>query len=322
MNKIVLRYLLEKGYNQIVGVINHHDVGQDAGEVAGLEKLNIVISAESEIVDVIERTKPNVCILATRSFLNELASVLRIFSAYGVNTITMGEEAFYAWNTSPDICQELDEKFKLNNCTFTATGAQDIFWGYLPAILVGTSHKIKRMLGLIQFNVDDYGRALCEAHGVGLTQVEFKRQFESNHETRPSYIWNSNEWICSYFGWQLKKNEQKLLPIVCSKNVNSKSFGTVIKAGDVIGMKAVVTTITCDGIEIETTMISQVYFDDMVDICSWKLVGEPETEIVIKRPATVEVACAAAVNRIEQVVNANPGYVTTDKLGPISWKFH
>ena len=40
----------------------------------------------------------------------------------------------------------------------------------------------------------------------------------------------------------------------------------------------------------------------------------------IARPSTVELTCATIVNRIPDVINAQPGYVTTDKLGDLQFK--
>jgi 4-hydroxy-tetrahydrodipicolinate reductase len=42
--------------------------------------------------------------------------------------------------------------------------------------------------------------------------------------------------------------------------------------------------------------------------------GEPETTIEVNRPATVELTCADIVNRIPQLINAEPGYVSTDRM--------
>jgi 4-hydroxy-tetrahydrodipicolinate reductase len=36
--------------------------------------------------------------------------------------------------------------------------------------------------------------------------------------------------------------------------------------------------------------------------------------MLINRPTTVELTCATIVGRISDVINANPGYVTTDKM--------
>ena len=52
MNKIILGYLIDKKY-QVVSVVGHHDIGKDAGEVAGLPAIGVLIThsddAEAEI---------------------------------------------------------------------------------------------------------------------------------------------------------------------------------------------------------------------------------------------------------------------------------
>jgi len=321
MNKVCIRYVTEKGHT-VVGVIGHHDIGKDAGEVAGFKKLDVAISDEKDVEKVIAETKPQVCLLATRSTMKDLEPALKVCGSHGIHALTIGEEAFYAWHTSPAICKELDELYKKNKCTFSGTGYQDVFWGLLPAAIVGASHKVTKLECFTQYNVDDYGKALCEAHGVGLSKEEFEKQITKNASVGPAYVWNSNEWICGRFGWKIKKTTQELLPTLQEHEIPSKSYGTAVKAGNATGMKAIVKTETTDGILIETTMVGQVYTGDLIDICTWNIHGEPNTEITVKRPATVELTCASIVNRISQVMHAHHGYVTSDKLGLIHWTHH
>ena len=56
----------------------------------------------------------------------------------------------------------------------------------------------------------------------------------------------------------------------------------------------------------------------MEDYCTWKVEGTPSLEVVCKKPDTVGVTCATAVNRIPEVVAARPGYVTISELGPLA----
>ena len=59
----------------------------------------------------------------------------------------------------------------------------------------------------------------------------------------------------------------------------------------------------------------QVYYEEsMVDSLKWKIIGEPTFETEVKPLHTVELCCAAAVNRIPSVLNARPGYVSTCEL--------
>jgi 4-hydroxy-tetrahydrodipicolinate reductase len=93
-----------------------------------------------------------------------------------------------------------------------------------------------------------------------------------------------------------------------------------IKAGDATGMSAVVTTKTNEGVEIITECIGKVYAPDEFDSNEWTIEGEPDTTVVINRPATVELTCATIVNRIPDVVAAKPGYVTTEKMPRATFK--
>ena len=63
-------------------------------------------------------------------------------------------------------------------------------------------------------------------------------------------------------------------------------------------MSAAVTTITEEGIAIEAECIGKVYAAGEFDQNVWTIQGEPTTEVIINRPATVELTCATIVNRI------------------------
>lgn len=163
--------------------------------------------------------------------------------------------------------------------------------------------------------------ALCEAHGVGLTPDEFALKFTPDNSV-PAYVWNSNEALAARLGWKIIKTTQTYEPIVATKDIHSKTLGDEIKAGKVTGLKAIVITLaeTSNGakVEIKTHQIGQVYYDDFEDYCNWQTVGTPSLEISCKKPDTVVITCASAVNRIKSIVNARPGYVPISELGPLA----
>ena len=87
-----------------------------------------------------------------------------------------------------------------------------------------------------------------------------------------------------------------------------------IPAGHATGMSAVVTTVTEEGIVIEGNCIGKVYAEDEFDQNVWTIHGEPDTEVIINRPATVELTCATIVNRIPDLIAAEPGFITSEKM--------
>ena len=136
----------------------------------------------------------------------------------------------------------------------------------------------------------------------------------------PSYMWNTNGWLCEKLGLTIKSQTQVTVPTTNKEDIYSSTLGMTVKAGDATGMSAVVTTETEEGITIESECIGKVYSKEDYDKNEWTVYGEPNTTITVARPSTVELTCATIVNRIPDVINAQPGYVTTDKLGDLQFK--
>ena len=92
-----------------------------------------------------------------------------------------------------------------------------------------------------------------------------------------------------------------------------------IKAGNATGMSAVVTAQTEEGVVIEAECIGKVYAKDDVDKNDWTIYGEPDTRLVITEPKTVELTCATIINRIPDLIKAEPGFVPTSKMGELKY---
>ena len=175
---------------------------------------------------------------------------------------------------------------------------------------------------------------MAKAHGSGLTLDEFDKQVASvdrisdeerekiieSGEYLPSYMWNVIGWLCSKLGLTIKSQTQVTIPTTYKEDIYSSTLGATVKAGDATGMSAVVTTETEEGITIESECIGKVYSPEEYDKNEWTVYGEPDTTITVAKPATVELTCGTIVNRIPDVINAEPGYVTTEKMGDLQYR--
>lgn len=332
MSLYTMRYAIEKGYELVGAVdINKDIVGKDVSAVLGGNELGIKITAAKDAKEMLEKVKPDIVIITTMSLMKDIKDSLLLCASLGINAITTCEEAFYPFNSSPKLTKEIDELAKANNCTITGSGYQDAFWGNLISTLIGATATVKKIKGSSSYNVEDYGIALAKAHGAGLTKEEFDREVASadniSEEERnklieageflPSYMWNTNGWLCNKLGYHVKSQVQKCIPTFNDEDITSSTLNMVVKKGVATGMSAVVTTETLEGVTIETECIGKVYSEKDYDCNNWSIIGEPDTNMIINRPATVELTCATIVNRMEDVIKARSGFVPTSEMGEL-----
>ena len=335
MSIYTMRYMIEKGI-EIVGAVdvNKEIIGKDIGDILGREKIGITVTSVENAREMMIETKPDICVITTRSLISELEEPYMMCADLGINAISTCEEAFYPHNSNPNLTNKIDELAKKNKCTITGTGYQDIYWGQLITSIAGSTQKITKIKGSSSYNVEDYGIALAEAHGAGLTLEEFdkkiavcdrisddeRKKLINNGDYEPSYMWTVNGWLCSKLGLTVISQTQKCVPQTYKEDLYSETLNKTIKAGEATGMSAVVTTKTEEGVIIESECIGKVYAPDEFDKNIWTVEGEPTTTITVEKPATVELTCATIVNRIPDVINAPYGYVTTEKMGELLFK--
>lgn len=325
----LMRYAIEHGAELVAAFdVNPQVIGKDVGEMMGTEPIGLKISDAQNAEAILKETKPDVCIIATRSTMADLQDAFSLCAKNGINAISTCEEAIYPWNSSHKITSELDKLAKENRCTLSGSGFPDMFWGSLVTTLAGSMHKAKKLTGFTCYDIDESGIALAEGHGAGLTVEEFNKTIgEFNNlnyaETLkaiedgtlvPAYSWNQCGWLCSHFGLHITSQLQRCLPVIAPADMFSKTLNATIKAGNVIGMSANVTAETEEGITIEIQSKGFLYGPDDFHKAEWTFTGEPDMTVTINRPANVELTCSTLINRIPMLIDAQPGYITTEKL--------
>lgn len=332
MSIYTMKYAMENGA-KIVGAvdINPDVIGKDIGEIMETDRKGVVVSDAKDAEKLLLELKPDCVIITTMSLLEDVKDALLTCAKCSVNAITTCEEAFYPANSNPNLTNKIDKLAKENNCTITGSGYQDAFWGNLITTLSGATHNITKIKGSSSYNVEDYGIALAEAHGAGLTKEEFEDKIASLDEIseeernkliesgkyQPSYMWNVNGWLCDKLGLTVISQTQKCVPQFNSYDIESSTLNMTVKKGMATGMSAVVTTETKEGITLETECIGKVYNKDEFDRNEWTVYGNPNTTLVIEKPDTVELTCATIINRIPDVIKSEAGFVPTSQMGEL-----
>ncbi len=313
MNTIATRLMLEKGVD-IVGALarSPEKVGRDLGEVAELGyQTGVVIENDPE--KLLSTRQIDIAVIAVASYMSDMYEHLRLCAEHGVNAVTIAEEALYPWNTSPMQTAELDHLARHNGCTITGTGHQDVYWVNLVSMVMATSHRLETVTGRASWNVDDFGPEVAKDQRVDTTVEDFDKWLAETARP-PSFGKNTLGALVDDLGATVTAQSSTTRPEVATEAVSSKALDLTVEPGRVVGFTDVDTVSTEQGITLTFEMTGRLYLEGESDINDWTFTGEPELHLSNPAVPTGMTTVTQLVNRIPDVINAPPGFVTMEKL--------
>ena len=319
MNSIATRMMLEKGID-IVGALarSPEKVGKDLGEVAGLG-IETGVTVEDDPDRVLSTRRADIAVIAVASYMGDMYEHLRRCAEHGVNAVTIAEEALYPWNSSPMQTAELDMLARQNGVTLTGTGHQDVYWVNIVSMLLGTAHRIESVTGRASWNVDDYGPEVTKDQRVDTTVADFAAWLREA-DRPPSFGRNVLGALVEDLGLTIEAQESTTRPDVAEQPVGSQSLGVTVQSGRVIGFTDVDIVRSHQGITLTFEMTGKLYLEGEADINDWTVVGEPNLRLINPAVPTMMSTCCQFVNRIPDVINAPPGFITIEKLPPLRYR--
>jgi 4-hydroxy-tetrahydrodipicolinate reductase len=318
MGSIMARLLLDKGV-EIVGAVGRspEKVGRDLGEVAGLGR-PLGVTVESDPRRALA-AGADVALVSVASYLSVMFDHFRVCLEHGANVVTIEEEAVYPWGTAAELAVELDAIAKANGVTLAASGAQDVFWLHLVGTLLGASHRVDAVDGYCSWNADDYGPEVAAHCHVGESAGEFEA-YIAEHGW-PDFVARATlEALVHELGLTTGRVSCTVAPVLAETDTPSRGLGRVVPAGHVLGVKDATTIETEEGPRFRFTMDGRVYREGEADVNEWRVAGEPSLHLRNDAVPTRLITCTSVVNRIPDVINAEPGLVTLDALGKPSYK--
>jgi hypothetical protein len=313
MNSIATRMMLEKGVD-IVGALarSPQKVGRDVGDVAGLGfQTGVLIEDDPE--RVLASRQADIAVIAVASYMSDMYEHLRLCAEHGVNAITISEEALYPWNTAPMATAELDRLARRNGVTLTGTGHQDVYWVNLVSMVLATAHRIETVTGRASWNVDDFGPEVAKDQRVDTTVEDFDTWL-AEADRPPSFGRNTLGALVSDLGLSVVEENSTTRPEIAEQSVASTSLDLTVQTGRVIGFTDIDTVSTHQGITMTFEMTGRLYLPGEADTNDWTVTGEPELHLSNPAVPTQMTTCTQLVNRIPDVINAPPGFITMEKL--------
>lgn len=319
MNAIATRMMLEKGV-EIVGALarSPEKVGKDLGEVAGLGYETGVL-VEDDPERLFTTRSVDIAMIAVSSYMSDMYDHFRVCAENGVNAVTIGEECLQPWRTSPRLTAELDRLAKETGVTLTGSGHQDAYWVNLVSLLMGTAHRIDTLTGRASWNVDDYGPEVARDQRVGNSEAEFA-EWLAHAERPPTFGRNVLDALLSDTGMTPGTVTSRTRPELATTEMRSNALDLTVPVGGVIGFTDIDEIQTLEGPKLTFEMTGSLYAEGQSDINDWSLTGEPNLRLTNPAVPTQITTCTQYVNRIPDVINARPGFVTVDELPKLRYR--
>ena len=309
-----VRIIVEKGW-EIVAAYNRAGakVGHDLGELAGLQAPLGIIVEDCETADY-DASGANIAIHSVGDRLDYNWPAYERLTAAGINIICHGGESNFPWGSRPDLANKLDEMARNAGVTFTGTGIWDTSRIWSGLIVAGTASKLEGLIHRTLTNGEAAGLELLKVCGGTFTPEEFAERNEGLlagiYKTVPHQVL----WA---LGLEVISVVEEREPVIDDKPVFSQALGRDIEPGNCLGTRITTRVTTREGINALSINELRVLRPGETEHMVWEVQGRPATKIRVDRTDSLHSSSACMVNRIPDVLNAEPGIQVISRLGPI-----
>lgn len=121
-------------------------------------------------------------------------------------------------------------------------------------------------------------------------------------------------------GLSVKNIWQTFEPTIDDVDIKAKRLGKLVKRGEVTGMVEVMEIETEQGIKFRGECLGKVYQPGEPDVAEVHIKGVPDLHLVSEKTPVRLATCTQMVNRIPDVINAEPGFITAEKLPKLKYR--
>ena len=318
INRLATRLLLDKGVDVVAAVTRAGPkVGRDLGDVAALGRtLGVIVTDDPQAA---LRVPADIVMVGVHDDFDRMTPIFRDCLARGLNVLSVGAHHSYPWRMAPEWTRDLDALAKANGVTISASGNQDLFMVNLPMLMAGACHRVDAIIHRSLSDVNNFGAEVADIAHVGLTSEEFD---VASSEARASVYTTFWENICAALDFDVIDIKQVDEAVTSDTPRYCRSLDRQIEAGHAIGTRTTLTIETDNGPRMQGHYALQICADDEEEFKAWEITGEPGLNIRLTGIDSGFFTTSQYVNRIKDVVEAAPGYVTLEALPKLVYRSH
>jgi len=314
VGSLIAKFLMEKEGVEIIGAVDvaRDKVGKDLGAILGLKK-KIGVKISENIESALSKSKADVAIHATSSYLKDTYSQIASIVEHGVNVVSTCEELSYPYISEPKLAKKLDTLAKEHNVAILGTGINPGFlMDTLVITLTAPCQSIEKIEATRVMNAATRRLPFQKKIGAGLSVEEFTHKIKKKQITGHVGLEQSIAMVADALAWKLDRIVvESVEPVVSRKPVQSKDIQ--VKPGNVAGLKQKAKGVIKDKEVIALDFRAYIGAEEEYDAVTIK--GVPEISERISPCVHGDLATVAViVNSIPKVMKAPAGLLTMKDL--------
>lgn len=263
-----------------------------------------------------------VVVLATTSFLAEVADDIRTAVRHGSNVIVSAEEAAFPWAVDPGIGDDIDALAQQHAVTVLGAGLNPGF--AFDSLVVACTGPTARVHGITVERIVDlsgFGSTVLRRIGVGYTEEEFSAGVAAGTITGHIGFPQSMHVAAAALGRQVERIEPFISPIIATQSHRAAHLS--VEPGVTAGFEQRYLAIV-DGEPWFTSLFTGHLDPESIGKPTrdeiW-IRGEPDLHYLVQPGFNAQSGSSSVIaNSLERVVAARPGWVTVADLPPArSW---
>jgi 4-hydroxy-tetrahydrodipicolinate reductase len=239
---LIAKHLIEKQGIEIVAAVDTdpQKLNKDLGEILKLQTRTGIMITDN-VIEALKKTRPDIAIHATSSYLKQTYSQIAALVEQNVNVVSTCEELSYPYLSEPKLAHKLDALAKKHDVTVLGTGINP---GFLMDTLVITltapctridSVEVTRIMNAATRRIPFQKKI-----GAGLTLEEFNNRIKNKQITGHVGLEQSIAMIAEALAWKLDRiRVEAVQPVIARRPTASKDIQ--VPAGKVAGMRQTAT---------------------------------------------------------------------------------
>jgi hypothetical protein len=264
------------------------------------------------------RAGADVVVIATTSFLAEIADDVRDAVESGSNVITTAEEAAYPWANDAATADRLDALARSRGVTILGAGLNPGFaFDALVLTACGVVPEVESLLVERVVDLSGFGETVLRRIGVGHSAESFEEGRRSGSVTGHIGFPQSMRVVAGRLGVEIERIDAELEPLFAERELAASSL--TVRAGETAGFRQRYVAVAAGRPWFEARFTGHVAPGEVGE--------EPRDAITIRGGLGLHLtvtpgmnpqsgSASVVANSIRRVVDAPPGWVTVGELPP------